>query len=95
MVGNILNNKRQYEYTYDYNNRLIQINRYNEVTGKEVLITLTYDTLGRRTSKKVSNTLIEYIYSGNDVIEETLSTVSATTGLKVKKELREYVYGSK
>jgi RHS repeat-associated protein len=43
----------------------------------------------------VANQLTEYIYSWNDIIEETLSTVNATTGAKTKKELREYVYGSK
>jgi hypothetical protein len=70
------------------------VSRYNSVNQKEVLISYTYDPLGRRTSKKVVNQLTEYIYSGNDVIEETLSTVNPTSGVKVKKELREYVYGS-
>lgn len=91
----MLNLKREYEYTYDYNNRLISVSRYNSVNLKEVLISYTYDTLGRRTSKKVANQLTEYIYSGNDVIEEMMSTVNPTSGAKVKKELREYVYGSR
>jgi RHS repeat-associated protein len=95
LIGNVLNLKKEYEYTYDYNNRLIQVSRYNSVNLKEVLISFSYDTLWRRATKKVWNSLIEYIYSGNDVIEETLSTVSATTGVKIKKELREYIYGSR
>ncbi len=95
LIGNTINNKREYEYTYDAQNRLIWVSRYNSVNLKEVLISFEYDGLGRRTTKQVQNQRIEYIYSGNDVIEETLYTVNPTNGNKVKKELREYVYGSK
>lgn len=89
----MLNLKREYEYSYDYNNRLILVSRYNTVNEKEVLISFEYDSLGRRISKKVGNQLVEYIYYGNDVIEETLSTVNPTNGVRVKKEMREYTYG--
>lgn len=71
------------------------MSRYNSVNLKEVLISFEYDGLGRRTSKRVVNQLTEYVYSGNDVIEETLNTVNPTNGNKVKKEMKEYIYGSK
>lgn len=80
---------------YDAQNRLINVSRYNEVNQKEVLISFSYDALGRRTSKRVVNQLTEYIYSGNDVIEETQSNINATTGAKIKKESREYTYGAR
>ena len=95
LIGNTINNKRQFEYVYDAQNRLIQVNRYNDVTGKEVLISFSYDALGRRTSKRVVNVVYEYIYSGNDIIEETQSNINPTSGVKVKKETREYTYGSR
>ena len=74
----MLNNKREYEYKYDYKNRLVEINRYITTTQKETLIQFTYDTLGRRLSKKVNNQLIKYTYSNQDVLEETLYTVNPT-----------------
>ncbi len=95
LIGNTINNKREYEYIYDAQNRLIWVSRYNSVNLKEVLISFEYDGLGRRTSKRVVNQLTEYVYSGNDVIEETLNTVNPTNGNKVKKEMKEYIYGSK
>ena len=95
LIGNTINNKRQFEYVYDAQNRLINVSRYNEVNQKEVLISFSYDALGRRTSKRVVNQLTEYIYSGNDVIEETQSNINATTGAKIKKESREYTYGAR
>ncbi len=95
LIGNTINNKRQFEYVYDVQNRLIQVNRYNDVTGKEVLISFSYDGLGRRTSKRVANVAYEYIYSGNDVIEEIQSNINPTTQAKTKKEMREYTYGAR
>ena len=59
------------------------------------MISFSYDALGRRTSKRVVNVLYEYVYSGNDVIEETQSNINATTGAKTKKETREYTYGAR
>ncbi len=95
LVGNTLNNKREYEYNYDAQNRLIWVSRYNSVNLKEVLIEMSYDGLWRRTTKQVQNQKIEYTYDWNNIIEETMSTVNPTTQAKTKKELKEYIYGSK
>ncbi len=95
LVWNTINNKRQFEYVYDAQNRLINISRYNEVNQKEVLISFQYDALWRRTSKQVQNQRTEYLYSWNDVIEETQSNVNPTNWVRVKKETREYTYGAR
>lgn len=65
------------------------------MSQKEVLISFTYDALGRRTSKRVANVVYDYIYSGNDVIEETQSNVNPNNNNEVKKETREYTYGAR
>ncbi len=95
LIGNLLNNKREYEYTYDSQNRLIWVSRYNSINQKEVLIEMNYDPLGRRSTKQVQNQKIEYTYEWNNIIEETTNTVNPTTQAKTKKEMKEYIYGSK
>ncbi len=67
-------------YSYDYNNRLIQINIWTGILAK-----YTYDTLGRRTqkidySKSATNPeATMYIYSGDNLLSE-YKTIWVSTG---------------
>jgi len=46
-AGNLIVDKDAYEYTYDYENRIVEINDVNGTTIAE----FTYDALGRRIKK--------------------------------------------
>lgn len=51
-------------YTYDYENRLIQ------VTGPGVNVRYTYDGFGRRIKKEVNGVVTYFLHDGDQVIEE-------------------------
>ena len=81
MIWNMLNNKRQYIYSYDYKNRLVKIekNIYKKVNGSETdelehkqkIIQISYDVLWRRIQKLFNNgSYRNYIYSNQHVILE-------------------------
>ena len=80
MIWNLLNNKRQYIYSYDYKNRLIKVEKniytLNPTTQildltKTNIIEYKYDVLGRRI-KKINNNLTytKYYYSNQNLIQE-------------------------
>jgi len=58
-------------YTYDHEKHLVGANKSG------VTASYTYDVLGRRSSKTVNGTTTNYVYSGQDLIEErdSLDTV--------------------
>ena len=100
LIWNMLNNKRQYIYSYDYKNRLVQIekNIYKKVNGSETdeiehkkkIVQISYDVLGRRIQKLFnSGAYRNYIYSNQDVILE--ENYSKKHKLKNSKE---FIYGN-
>ncbi|MCH2188406.1 DUF6531 domain-containing protein [Candidatus Gracilibacteria bacterium] len=75
LIGNMLNNRRQYVYSYDYKNRLVQIEKHiykkDQLEKTVKVVEITYDVLGRRSQKKFNNgSYRNYIYSNQDVILE-------------------------
>jgi RHS repeat-associated protein len=99
LIWNLLNNKRQYIYSYDYKNRLVKIekNIYKKVNWSETneieqitkIVEIKYDILDRRISKIFNNwSYIKYYYSNNDIILEE----NYTKKDKLKNS-KEFVYG--
>lgn len=93
--GNLIQDDTQ-RYTYDYKNRLVTVKTYNTDPTKDNILkeSYTYDTLGRRLTKKINNQLTKYVYANQDAIEETLYTQNVTNGNLTKKESRAYLYGN-
>lgn len=60
-------------YSYDYENRLIQV-----LTPNSQLITYKYDPFGRRIEKKVGTTITTYVYDNEDIIAEYNAGVTMT-----------------
>ena len=102
MIWNILNNKRQYIYSYDYKNRLVKIEKNiykkvnssetDEIEHKKKIVQIQYDVLWRRIQKLFNNGgYRNYIYSNQHVIlEENYSKKD-----KVNSEGRESTLGYK
>ncbi|NDK09023.1 hypothetical protein EOM39_07345, partial [Candidatus Gracilibacteria bacterium] len=100
MIGNLLNNKRQYIYSYDYKNRLAKIEKtiYKKVNGTETneveqitrIVQFRYDVLGRRI-KRINNNLTytKYYYGDQNLIQEEYYTKT-----NILKNQKNYVYGS-
>lgn len=71
--GNITKDEN-YEYEYDYKNRLINVIKHNDKTK----VNYTYDVLWRRLKKDFKwlwtedKQKMEFVYSRNDVIEENI-----------------------
>ena len=91
----MLNNKRQYIYSYDYKNRLVTIEKNiykkvnnsetDEVELKEKIVQIKYDVLWRRIQKLFNNGgYRNYIYSNQHVILE--ENYSKKDKLKNSKE---------
>ena len=65
MIWNMLNNKRQYIYSYDYKNRLVKIEKNiykkvnnsetDEIEHKKKIVQIKYDVLWRRIQKLFNN----------------------------------------
>jgi YD repeat-containing protein len=113
MYGNLIatteKGKKQYEYSYDANNRLTIAYQYdiNNQSTKYLLSEYSYDPLGRRTTKKLATyknpttatgiltlsgyTLSEYLYDGNNLLEESIYSLT-TTGTKTLTAKKEYAY---
>ena len=81
MIWNMLNNKRQYIYSYDYKNRLVKIEKNiykkvnnsetDEIEHKKKIVQIKYDVLWRRIQKLFnSGGYRNYIYSNQHVILE-------------------------
>ena len=60
--GNLAQDDR-HTYTYDFDNHLISVDNDNTAT-------YTYDALGRRIRKQIGSTVVNYYYSGGQIIEE-------------------------
>ena len=54
-------------YTWDARNRLVGIN------GPSLTASFSYDALGRRTSKTINGVTTEFIYDGQDIIQEIVN----------------------
>lgn len=61
----LASNFDQFEFLYDWSNRLIQAKRNGNVVAA-----YTYDALGRRVTKVAGSTTTRCVYSGSQVIEE-------------------------
>lgn len=81
MIWNMLNNKRQYIYSYDYKNRLVKIekNIYKKIDNSETdeiehikkIVEIKYDVFWRRIQKLFNNgSYRNYYYSNQDVVLE-------------------------
>ena len=77
--GNLTNiNDGQYEYIYDYENRLIQAKN-----NSQTVATYSYDFAGRRITKTADSTTTKYYYDGGQVIAEYEGTTL----------VRKFIYG--
>ncbi|MDD3793571.1 MAG: DUF6531 domain-containing protein [Candidatus Gracilibacteria bacterium] len=105
MIGNMLNNKRQYIYSYDYKNRLVKVEKtiYKKVEGSETneieeitkIIQYRYDNLDRRIQKIYNNgSYTNYYYSNKDIILEKNYTKPNTNGLSKLKTSKYYTNGN-
>ena len=64
MSYKLLGNGDEYEYSYDYKNRLVQVVKSGET------MTLEYDALGRRTKKThFDNSYELYYYAGQNLLQ--------------------------
>lgn len=78
--GNLTNiNSGQYEFDYDYENRLTELRIDSETVG-----TYSYDFAGRRITKTADSTTTNYYYDGGQVIAE----YDGSNNL-----LRKFIYG--
>jgi len=66
-AGNLTEDHNDYEYIYDYENRLTEITKSGNVTKAAY----TYDALGRRIEKIAGGTTTHYYYDGWRVLAET------------------------
>lgn len=71
-----------YTYTYDYNNRLVEVNK----TGVGCVLKYYYDPMGRRVKIEKPGVTVYEIWSGNKVIERRENDGQGT-------EIYQYVYG--
>lgn len=96
--GNITGNKigvqQQYELKYDYQNRIVQVNKYLTGTTKTTLVDYKYDALGRRTYRKTPTEQTLYYYYGDYLMKDMINAYSGTqqTGDYVNNN---YYYGAK
>ena len=68
--GNLVDNGT-YTFSYDYKNRLIQVNDENWI-----VVEFVYDVLGRRIEKKTDTETIQYIYANKNILEENTTKSS-------------------
>ncbi|MDD2870416.1 MAG: hypothetical protein PHS49_00360 [Candidatus Gracilibacteria bacterium] len=91
------------QYFYDYKNRLVKViqnevikvdengNILETIPEKEI-VKYSYDVLGRRTTKQTQEEKINYIYAGQNAIQENIYTQSGTT--LTLKETRQNIYSN-
>jgi RHS repeat-associated protein len=80
--GNLTNDVTQ-SYAYDENNRLVSVSSASSVVGE-----YSYDALGRRISKTITNGATCFYYDGARIIEEH------DCGITVQVVLSTYTYGN-
>jgi len=77
---------KSWTYIWDYENRLIEMDRAKGTTEKQT-VTFSYDPLGRRIGKTITatkngtspTTTYAYVYDNDNIIMETLTTASGAT----------------
>jgi len=79
--GNLSGDNYGIGYTYDYNNRLIEVK-----SGETTVASYEYDYFGRRISKTVSGNKTVFVYDGNEVVCEYNDDVTPDL-------LQKYVHG--
>ncbi|OGP46558.1 MAG: hypothetical protein A2022_06910 [Deltaproteobacteria bacterium GWF2_42_12] len=57
-------------YTYDFENRLININSFTPVTCAALTAAYKYDPFGRRIQKTINGTTTKYLYDNEDILYE-------------------------
>ena len=78
-AGNMTEDADGYDYTYDYENRLVEIDDGGDVAD------YTYDALGRRIQKIADSVTTRYYYDGWRVLTETDEN---------DDRQRDYIYGN-
>jgi len=105
MIWNMLNNKRQYIYSYDYKNRLVKVEKTiyksiewtetNEIQEIVKIIQYKYDNLDRRIQKIYNNwSYTNYYYSNKDIILEENYTKPNTNGISKIKTSKYFINGN-
>ena len=101
----MLNNKRQYIYSYDYKNRLVKVEKTiyksiewsetNEVEEITKILQYKYDNLDRRIQKIYNNlSYTNYYYSNKDIILEENHTKPNTNGISKLKTSKYFINGN-
>jgi len=68
-MTSMTNNCGTTNYTWDARNRLIGIIGF-EADCSSLTASFTYDALGRRIGKTINGRTIQYVYDGNDIVQE-------------------------
>jgi hypothetical protein len=79
--GNITNNG-VYTFAYDYKNRLVRVKK---VSDDSVVAEYGYDVLGRRVQKTTSSTKTNFVYAGENAIQETATNLSTSGAITTNR----------
>ncbi len=91
------------QYFYDYKNRLVKVVQnevlvvdendvITEVIPEEIIVEFEYDILGRRIEKKTQDKQINYVYAGQNAVEEKIYSFSWSE--MILTETRENIYSN-
>lgn len=72
------------DYTWDEENRLVNVHTGNNVNSDQVNAAYEYDALGRRTRSTVNLADTEFTYDGQDVVKDSVFTYQNAPGIDNK-----------
>ena len=88
--GNQLNDRFGRTFTWDQANRLKAIHG----PANDLIASYTYDTSGRRITKRIGDTVTIYVYAGENVIAEYTMLMSGDAPASAPALTKRYVYGT-